>query len=61
VPRLARVLARAFVADPPARWLLPDERSRLKRLELWFGVALRELYLRHGECYTTDDVVGGAL
>lgn len=58
---LARVLARAFYDDPPARWLIPDDRKRLPRLEHWFTLALAELYLPYGHCYTTDELAGAAL
>jgi ribosomal protein S18 acetylase RimI-like enzyme len=61
VPRLARAMARAFYDDPVAQWILRDDARRLRRLERWFALTLRRAYLPRRECYTTDDVVGGAL
>ena len=61
VPRLARALARAFYEDPVFRWMVPDDSERLVVSERGFSLYLRKVYLRHEECYTTDDVVGGAL
>src|SRR5438105_1066808 len=61
VPQLAMVLARAFSDDPPSRWFFPDSRVRQRRLRAWFELALQRLYLRHDECYTTDDRAGAAL
>jgi GNAT superfamily N-acetyltransferase len=61
VPRLALALARAFDEDPPMRWFLPDEDRRIELARLMFDVMLRRLHLVRDECYTTEDVVGGAL
>jgi GNAT superfamily N-acetyltransferase len=61
VPRLAQALARAFYEDPVFEWLFPDDAERLGRSERGFAFYLRRVYLPHNECYTTDDVVGGAL
>jgi GNAT superfamily N-acetyltransferase len=61
VPRLAQALARAFYDDPVFQWLVPDDSERARRSERGFSLYLRKVYLAHDECYTTDDVVGGAL
>ena len=61
VPRLARALARAFQDDPVFRWMVPDDGQRATTSERGFSLYLRKVYLPHDECYTTDDVVGGAL
>jgi ribosomal protein S18 acetylase RimI-like enzyme len=61
VAQLARVLARAFDRDPAARWFFPEEATRAPRLERWFSFGLRRLYLRHGQCYTTEALAGAAL
>jgi GNAT superfamily N-acetyltransferase len=61
VPRLALALARAFDEDPPMRWFLPDDERRVGQARLMFDVMLRRLHLMRDACYTTDDVVGGAL
>jgi GNAT superfamily N-acetyltransferase len=61
VPRLARALAAAFYADPVFRWLVPDDSQRLRRSERGFALYMRKVYLPQEECYTTADLVGGAL
>jgi GNAT superfamily N-acetyltransferase len=62
VPRLARVLARAFYEDPVMRWVFPDDSRRLRQLERSsVSVSLKMMCLPHGETYTTEDVAGGAL
>jgi GNAT superfamily N-acetyltransferase len=43
------------------RWFLPDEERRVELARLMFDVMLRRLHLARGECYTTENVVGGAL
>jgi len=45
-------LARAFLDDPVFAYFLPDETTRLKRLESIMGI-LFKLGLPHGACYTT--------
>jgi GNAT superfamily N-acetyltransferase len=61
VPPLSLALARAFDGDPPMRWFLQDGSKRIEQARLLFDVMLRKLHLGRDECYTTDDVVGGAL
>jgi GNAT superfamily N-acetyltransferase len=61
VPRLVEALARAFEDDPIAGWLYPDHSRRLQRLARGFDLFLRRLWLPQDECYTTDQVGGGAL
>lgn len=61
VPRLADVLARAFDEDPPMRWFIPDAQQRVHRARLLFDVMLRRLHLARDVCFTTEDVLGGAL
>jgi ribosomal protein S18 acetylase RimI-like enzyme len=61
VPQLAVALARAFDSDPPMRWFLPDEERRVELARVMFDVMLRRVHLERDECYTTEDVVGGAL
>ena len=43
------------------RWFLQDGSKRIEQAQLLFDVMLRKLHLGRDECYTTDDVVGGAL
>ena len=61
VPRLADALARAFDGDPPMRWFLSDAATRVERARRLFEVMLRRVHLTRDYCYTTQDVVGGAL
>ena len=61
VPRLAAAMARAFFDDPVFAWLIPDESERLQRSERAFAFYIRKVYLPHDECYTTEDLAGGAL
>ncbi len=42
------VLARAFFDDPQMTWLLPDDASRPKRLQLMFATMHRHYYGRSG-------------
>ncbi len=59
-PAMARVLARAFHADPLTSWLYPREPSRDRHVERSFRVSLRRL-APQGQLYTTDDHAGAAL
>jgi GNAT superfamily N-acetyltransferase len=59
-PAMARVLARAFHADPLTSWLYPRERSRDRHVERSFRVSLHRL-APQGQLYTTSDHAGGAL
>lgn len=59
-PAMARVLARAFHADPLTSWLYPRERSRDRHVERSFQLSLRRL-APQGQLYTTADHAGAAL
>ncbi|MCX7620146.1 MAG: GNAT family N-acetyltransferase [Acidimicrobiales bacterium] len=59
-PVLSDVLARAFWDDPVMAYLIPDERSRYRRLRHFYRGALR-LYATKGPCLTTADLSGVAL
>ena len=61
IPALAEVLSGAFVTDPPMSWIFRDEATRRDRLRVLFGVALHEMFLPHGEVYTTADRGGAAV
>ena len=59
--RVAAALGRAFHDDPVMSWLLPRESMRAERAARWFGLQMERFVLRHGECYTTEEVAGAAL
>jgi GNAT superfamily N-acetyltransferase len=61
VTPLADALARAFDGDPPMQWFLPDAESRVARARGLFELMLGKVHLERDWCYTTEDVVGGAL
>jgi GNAT superfamily N-acetyltransferase len=48
VREAARVLARAFHADPAFSWILPAEETRGRHLRRFFATELRHESLRHG-------------
>ncbi len=53
------VLARAFHTNPGMVWMLPDERSRPRKLA-WFMRAAAKIGDKSGEVYTTPAGVDGA-
>jgi len=55
LPKLARMLARAFHEDPVATWACPPEKLRPRVLERLFGMRLRDLHGR-GEIWTDDEL-----
>jgi ribosomal protein S18 acetylase RimI-like enzyme len=57
---LRRVLARAFEHDPIAAYVLPDERTRLARLERVYRIYLN-VFARLGMVVTTDELDAAAL
>jgi ribosomal protein S18 acetylase RimI-like enzyme len=60
-PRLAEVLAAAFVDDPLSQWLFgPDDGLRERLRRSFFGI-LNRVYLAKNHTYITEDVAGGAL
>jgi GNAT superfamily N-acetyltransferase len=61
VPALSQSMARAFYDDPVVgHWCLADEAKRMARLERIFALWLHQVYMPHGECYTDEQLRGGA-
>lgn len=60
VPALSNVLAEAFLDDPVFTWCFPDSARRREILPRWFELVVRA-NLGHGEIYTTDGVIAGAV
>ena len=60
VPALGRMLARAFLDDPVARWSCPSDRRRPRTNARFFAVRTRQL-LGQEQVYTTGDGSGAAL
>jgi len=61
VHRLKAVLAAAFYEDPIIGWLMPDERSRQRRLRRFFAIELRHIALVRGAVWTSTDLSGAAM
>ena len=60
VPGLSATLAAAFIDDPVFSWCFADAARRQDILPHWFEAVIAA-NLVHGEIYTTDDVVAGAV
>jgi len=59
---MAGVLARAFEQDPNWEWFMPDETSRVARLQVMFAAYAHHIALRYGtDCFTTDGYAGASL
>ncbi|MCU1429259.1 MAG: acetyltransferase [Actinomycetia bacterium] len=54
IPSVAAVSARAFFDDPLQAWALPDDSTRLAKLEAMFTLQTRVASLPVGECYTDE-------
>jgi ribosomal protein S18 acetylase RimI-like enzyme len=60
LPAFTRALARAFTDDPVARWACPPPAARLRMLERFYAVRLRQM-LRDDEVWTDPDCSAAAL
>lgn len=58
--RVTAVMARAFDDDPFANWFAKQDEHRSERIAAFLRIALDKFTLPFGECYTTDDLQGGA-
>jgi GNAT superfamily N-acetyltransferase len=61
VEALSDVLQGAFWDDPVMGWILPDDKSRSRRLAGLFRVLLDAHYMKMHTVWTTPDQVGGAM
>jgi ribosomal protein S18 acetylase RimI-like enzyme len=59
-PRVNAVMARAFDDDPVCNWIAKQDDRRSQRIADFLRIGLEKLTLPFGECYTTDDIQGGA-
>jgi GNAT superfamily N-acetyltransferase len=57
----ARALARAFYEDPHFRWIVPDDTTRMQRLERGFETFIRRIWLPPDESYVHERGIGAAL
>jgi GNAT superfamily N-acetyltransferase len=60
VPRIAGVLAHAFAADPPMRWVMGGSPDAERRLRPYFSALLERLHMRRGEVWVSDEPFGAA-
>jgi ribosomal protein S18 acetylase RimI-like enzyme len=61
IPALAKLLARAFDADPFSRWVHPDDQQREEAFVRGFETELSHILLPLGACYTDTELRGAAL
>jgi GNAT superfamily N-acetyltransferase len=57
---ITAAMARAFDDDPFANWFAAQDGKRSERIAEFLRLALEKFTLPFGECYTTDDIEGGA-
>jgi GNAT superfamily N-acetyltransferase len=60
VPRIAEVLAHAFAADPPMRWVMGASPHAERRLRPYFSALLARLHMARGEVWMSDEPLGAA-
>ncbi len=61
VKAIVDTFAKAFYDDPVAIYYFPSDETREKDLKRFFGIQVRGLYLRRGECYIEEDGRGASL
>jgi ribosomal protein S18 acetylase RimI-like enzyme len=61
VPRLSQSLARAFYDDPVSCYLFPEDRRRIRRLERYFRLQIRTMFMPRGEAWTTPELDAASL
>ena len=64
VKKLAALMARAFLDDPPLTWLLPDPATRLGRITRMFATVIGIESLRYGGVDIAcggEEILGGAI
>jgi GNAT superfamily N-acetyltransferase len=58
---LASALADAFYDDPIFCWLLPRDATRRKRLKRFYAIELRQVALKRGHAWTSEELAGAAI
>jgi GNAT superfamily N-acetyltransferase len=61
VDRLSASLARAFFDDPVTEYFFPREADRSRRLERYFRLHLRTLFIPRGEAWTTPGLEAASM
>ena len=61
VRELAGALADAFYDDPIFGWLMPDDHTRLARLQRFYTIELRHVGLARGHAWTSNELHGAAI
>jgi hypothetical protein len=57
----AHALARAFEHDPHFSWIVPNDETRLERLERAFAVFVRSIWLPQDHGFIHEQLIGAAL
>ena len=60
-PQLAKTWASAFEHDPTFSWFFTNPKTRLRKLEGFFGFTAPRMGLQQGETYMTDDCRAAAM
>lgn len=60
LPGIVEAVAASFYEDPIFKWITPDDRQRLRKLERGFSLFARRVWFPQNETYTTDRLIGAA-
>jgi ribosomal protein S18 acetylase RimI-like enzyme len=61
IPTLGKLLGSAFANNPATSWTFRDDATREGKLQRGFTDYLRHIWFPRGECWTTENLDGGAL